>query len=119
MQCGGKTTAQGELDGCRQSKEDFDGVRPTAYIFHLPTTWITAHLRGDIHAGLYPLMAGDTCRLLACDFDGSSVLLDALAYAKAPSASDRCVVEFDADDGGHSVEVDIGSQQHCSVPLGH
>jgi hypothetical protein len=29
-----------------------------------------------------------TCRLLACDFDGSSALLDALAYTKAARAFD-------------------------------
>jgi hypothetical protein len=57
---------------------------------YLPLTddVITAHLTGDIHAGLYPLMAGDTCRLLACDFDGSSALLDALSYTKAARAFD-------------------------------
>jgi hypothetical protein len=31
---------------------------------------VTDHLRGLITVGLYPLMGGDTCRLLACDFDG-------------------------------------------------
>jgi hypothetical protein len=57
---------------------------------YLPLTddVITAHLMGDIHTGLYPLMAGDTCRLLACDFDGPSALLDALAYTKAVRAFD-------------------------------
>lgn len=49
---------------------------------------ITAHLAGSIHAGLYPLMDGDTCRLLACDFDGSLALLDALAYTKAARSFD-------------------------------
>ena len=49
---------------------------------------ITAHLAGSIHAGLYPLMDGDTCRLLACDFDGSLALLDALAYTKAACSFD-------------------------------
>ena len=44
---------------------------------YLPLTddVITAHLMGDIHPGLYPLMAGDTCRLLACDFDGPSAAM--------------------------------------------
>lgn len=31
---------------------------------------VEAHLAGRIHPGLYPLLLGDTCRLLACDFDG-------------------------------------------------
>jgi hypothetical protein len=57
---------------------------------YLPLTdeVITAHLTGTIHAGIYPLMSDDRCRLLACDFDGSSALLDALAYTKAARAAD-------------------------------
>ena len=57
---------------------------------YLPLTdeVITAHLTGRIHAGLYPLMPGDMCRVLACDFDGSAALLDALAYTKAARAFD-------------------------------
>jgi len=31
---------------------------------------IETHLAGGFHAGLYPLLRGDSCRLLACDFDG-------------------------------------------------
>jgi len=38
------------------------------------------HLAGEIHAGLYPLLQGDTCQLLACDFDGPTWPLDAGAY---------------------------------------
>ncbi len=41
---------------------------------------ISAQLAGRISAGLYPLLSGDTCRLLAADFDGRSWILDALAY---------------------------------------
>jgi superfamily II DNA or RNA helicase len=57
---------------------------------YLPLTEevVTAHLTGDLHVGLYPLQAGDTCRLLACDFDGQAALLDALAYLKAARADD-------------------------------
>lgn len=44
---------------------------------------VEAHLTGRIAAGLYPLMGGDTCQLLACDFDGTTWLLDALAYLDA------------------------------------
>ena len=57
---------------------------------YLPLTdeVITAHLTGTIHAGIYPLMSDDRCRLLACDFDGSGALLDALAYTKAARAAD-------------------------------
>jgi hypothetical protein len=41
---------------------------------------IADHLAGKIHAGLYPLLAGDSCRLIVCDFDGHGWPLDALAY---------------------------------------
>jgi superfamily II DNA or RNA helicase len=56
---------------------------------YLPLTdeVVAAHLTGEIHAGLYPLMAGDDCRLVAADFDGSAALLDALAYLKAARAA--------------------------------
>ncbi len=52
---------------------------------YLPLTEevITAHLTGDIHAGLYPLLDGDRCWWLAADFDGDAAMLDALAYLKA------------------------------------
>ena len=51
---------------------------------HLPLTdeVIEAHLSGRSTVGLYPLLSGDHCRLLACDFDGSSWALDALAYVE-------------------------------------
>lgn len=52
---------------------------------HLPLTAdiIAAHLTGRDTIGLYPLLADDACRLLACDFDGSTWALDALAYLDA------------------------------------
>jgi superfamily II DNA or RNA helicase len=52
---------------------------------HLPYTDEVAasHLSGAVHAGLYPLLPGDTCRVLACDFDGPGWVLDALAYLDA------------------------------------
>lgn len=55
---------------------------------YLPVTdaVVTAHLRGESHLGLYPLLAGDQCWWLAADFDGSSALLDALTYLKAARA---------------------------------
>jgi superfamily II DNA or RNA helicase len=56
---------------------------------YLPLTAevITAHLSGEIHLGLYPLLDGDTCWWLAADFDGPSAMLDALAYLKAARAA--------------------------------
>ena len=48
---------------------------------------IAAHLTGRVHAGLYPLLRDDRCRLLACDFDGPTWPLDAGAYVDAAQAS--------------------------------
>lgn len=47
---------------------------------------VEAHLTGEVHLGLYPLLTGDTCHWLAADFDGPSAMLDALAYLKAARA---------------------------------
>jgi superfamily II DNA or RNA helicase len=41
------------------------------------------HLSGKTMVGLYPMLPEDTCRLLACDFDGAEWQLDAQAYAQA------------------------------------
>ncbi len=56
---------------------------------YLPLTdaVVEAHLTGRAHVGLYPLLRGDTCRLLACDFDGPSWALDAVAYVDASRAA--------------------------------
>jgi len=52
---------------------------------YLPLTQevITAHLSGEMHLGLYPLLDGDSCWWLAAEFDGPASMLDALAYLKA------------------------------------
>lgn len=52
---------------------------------YLPLTAdiVAAHLTGRETIGLYPLLPGDACLLLACDFDGSTWALDALAYLDA------------------------------------
>ncbi len=49
---------------------------------YLPLTdeVLASHLRGDATIGIYPLLPGDTCALLACDFDDGSWALDALAF---------------------------------------
>lgn len=72
---------------------------------HLPLTdaTIAAHLSGAVTLGLYPLMLGDSCHLLACDFDGATWALDALAYLDAcrsvgvPAAIERSR----SDEGAH------------------
>ena len=55
---------------------------------YLPLTSevLTAHLIGDIHIGLYPMLPGDQTCWLAADFDGPAAMLDALAYLKAARA---------------------------------
>ncbi len=52
---------------------------------YLPLTpqVVTAHLSGQVHLGLYPLLDGDRCWWLAADFDGATAMLDALTYLKA------------------------------------
>jgi len=47
---------------------------------------VEAHLTGEVHLGLYPLLIGDVCHWLVADFDGPSAMLDALAYLKAARA---------------------------------
>jgi hypothetical protein len=56
---------------------------------YLPLTpeVVTAHLSGEVHLGLYPLLDGDRCWWLAADFDGAAAMLDALAYLKAARAT--------------------------------
>lgn len=55
---------------------------------YLPLTpdVLTAHLTGNVHIGLYPLLPGDQTCWLAADFDGHAAMLDALAYLKAARA---------------------------------
>jgi hypothetical protein len=48
---------------------------------------LLGHLRGESTVGVYPLLRGDTCALLACDFDKGSWALDALAYLDACHAN--------------------------------
>src|SRR6266581_8796903 len=61
---------------------------PHAERDYLPLTAevLTAHLSGEAHIGLYPLLDGDRCWWLAADFDGPSAMLDALNYIKAARA---------------------------------
>jgi hypothetical protein len=56
---------------------------------YLPLTAevLTAHLSGQMHVGLYPLLDGDRCWWLAADFDGDAAMLDALNYVKAGRAA--------------------------------
>lgn len=64
---------------------------------------IERHLAGEVHVGIYPLLLGDTCRLLACDFDGPGWALDALAYLDAARAVGvpALLERSRSGDGGH------------------
>lgn len=64
---------------------------------------IETHLAGGFHAGLYPLLRGDSCRLLACDFDGPGWAADALAYFDAAHAEGipAGLERSRSGDGGH------------------
>jgi superfamily II DNA or RNA helicase len=55
---------------------------------YLPLTSqvLAAHLKGEVHIGLYPLLDGDQCWWLAADFDGPEAMLDTLMYVKAGRA---------------------------------
>jgi len=55
---------------------------------YLPLTSavLAAHLKGEVHIGLYPLLDGDRCWWLAADFDGPEAMFDALMYVKAGRA---------------------------------
>jgi len=56
---------------------------------YLPLTdeVVRRHLEGRDTIGLYPLLVGDSCRLLACDFDKSNWKLDVQAYVEAADAA--------------------------------
>jgi hypothetical protein len=77
--------------------------RPDREYEPLTDAVIERHLAGEISAGLYPLLRNDRCRVLACDFDGGSWALDALAYLDAcRDAGLPAVLERSrSGDGGH------------------
>ena len=61
--------------------------RPARDYLPLTEEVFAAHLRGEVAVGIYPLLPGDRCALLACDFDKGSWALDALAYLDACHAN--------------------------------
>ncbi|WP_166671178.1 DEAD/DEAH box helicase [Cryobacterium psychrophilum] len=72
-----------------------DGVT-TADLLPLSDEVIERHLVGSrsdaegLHAGLYPMLNDDTCRLLVCDFDDGTWKADAAAYAQACARHGVC-----------------------------
>ena len=67
----------GGLKGVRHENRDY---------LPLMANVLTAHLGGEAHIGLYPLLDGDRCWWLAADFDGPDALPDALMHVKAARA---------------------------------
>ncbi len=65
---------------------------------------IEAHLTGRVHVGVYPLLRDDTCRLLACDFDGPTWSLDAGAFVDAARAA-RIPVALERSRSGEGAHV--------------
>lgn len=85
---------------------------------------IVRHLRGRESIGVYPLLEDDSCWFLACDFDGRTWQLDALALVRAcaehavPAALERSR----SGDGGHvwiffSTPVTAGSARRLGALL--
>ena len=64
----------GGWTNARKPAREYEPIKPEI---------VEAHLVGDIHLGVYPLLRDDTCHLLACDFDGPGWVFDALAYVDA------------------------------------
>lgn len=71
----------------RQPGQSWDEARKAKQYRPLCEAAVRDRLSGRITAGLYPVLPDDTCRLLACDFDGASGQLDAQAYAQAAHAA--------------------------------
>ena len=63
--------------GVRHEDRDYLSLTPAV---------LAAHLKGEVHIGLYPLLDGDRCWWLAADFDGPEAMFDALMYVKAGRA---------------------------------
>src|SRR5258708_7336662 len=64
--------------GVRHAERDYLPLTPEV---------LSAHLSGQVHIGLYPLVDGDRCWWVAADFDGDAAMLDALNYVKAARAA--------------------------------
>ncbi len=70
----------------RQPGQSWAEVKEAKVYLRLTDQVIHDHLSGKTTVGLYPMLTDDSCRLLACDFDGANWQLDAQAYAQAASA---------------------------------
>mgnify|MGYP006285004565 CR=1 FL=1 len=55
-------------------------VCPNRHLLPVTDRVITAHLRGELTMGVYPMLVDETCYFLAVDFDKENWRVDALAY---------------------------------------
>lgn len=64
---------------------------------------VEAHLSGRLVAGVYPLIDGDRCYFLACDFDKGTWLLDALAFLEVceEAGVPACLEQSQSGNGAH------------------
>lgn len=89
-------------ESTRTGKSGYAPATAEGWSRHGPKTYlpmsdeaIARHLRGRESIGVYPLLADDRCWFLACDLDGATWQLDALALLEAcdehrvPSALER------------------------------
>ncbi|MFY9468503.1 MAG: DEAD/DEAH box helicase family protein [Solirubrobacterales bacterium] len=84
-QSGKSGYAPAVLRGARAS--NFGKSKDARPLLPMTTEVIEQHLRGEIVAGVYPVLSDGTCNFVACDFDGAGWALDALAYLHASAAS--------------------------------
>lgn len=78
-----ESTSSGKSGWSPATKDRWVKGRPPRSYLRLTDEVFMSHLRGDETIGIYPLLRGDTCALLACDFDKGTWALDALAYLDA------------------------------------
>lgn len=73
---------------------------------HVPfsETVVESHLRGNLIAGVYPLLPGDTCRFLAIDFDKKGWAKDIVVVRETCSKFDIPVAieRSQSGNGGHA-----------------
>jgi superfamily II DNA or RNA helicase len=82
-----ESTSTGKSGWSPATKDRWSKRRAPRDYLALSDDVLARHLRGEISVGIYPLAPGDTCTLLACDFDKGTWALDALAYLDACHAN--------------------------------